>query len=192
VTLRALPAPEPSAATATAGAPVAPPPSPGRSIVPAIVLGGVAVVGVGVSVGLLAAAGGEGSTVEDLSGSIGDAGRSCVAGAGNFDPRCAELEDTAGQADALQNAGVAVLVGAGVAAAAAGAYLLWWPTPAAAARAGIRVRAVPAVSATGSPGSAPNAGTASSPKIRRHGRGAEGAGGDRLLRRHERGERGAR
>ena len=123
------------------------PPPAERSLVPAIALGGVAVVGLGVGIGLLAAAGGEASTAEEQHASILRAGRSCVGGAGNYDAQCPELDDVSDRADTLHNAGVGMLIGAGVAAAAAGAYLIWWPAPAGSASA--RVRAAPAMSATG-------------------------------------------
>ncbi|MCC6557518.1 MAG: PEGA domain-containing protein [Polyangiaceae bacterium] len=119
-----------------------------RSVVPAIVLGGVAVVGLGVGIGLLAGAGGKADSAEELHASITAAGRRCAAGAAGFDARCPELADAARSADTLHDAGVGALIGAGVAAAAAGAYLLWWPAPEAAAGARLRVRAAPAVSAT--------------------------------------------
>ncbi|MCC6555838.1 MAG: PEGA domain-containing protein [Polyangiaceae bacterium] len=128
-----------------------PPPPPAvpveeRSVVPAIVLGGVAVVGLGVGIGLLAAGSSKDSDAEELNRSILAGGQSCVGGAGNFSAQCAELESTASSADTLHDAGVGVLIGAGVAAVGAGAYLLLWPAPAPASAGGVSVRAAPAVS----------------------------------------------
>jgi hypothetical protein len=117
------------------------------SLVPAIVLGGVAVVGVGIGVGLLVAAGGEASTVKELNRSIVAARGSCVSGATNFDAQCTELEAAARRGDTLHDAGVGVLIGAGVAAAAAGAYLLLWPARAEQPRSGSAVRVVPVMAA---------------------------------------------
>ena len=96
----------------------------------------------------MVAGGSEGGAAEEIHQSILDGGRSCVEGAGNFDPRCPELKSTAESANTLHNAGVGVMIGAGVAAAVAGAYLLLWPAEGVTAQRGVRVRALPAVSAT--------------------------------------------
>jgi hypothetical protein len=115
-----------------------------RSVVPAIVLGGVAVVGLGVGIGLLAAAGGEASTVKELNRSIVAARRSCVVGAGNYDAQCATLEHAARRGDTLHDVGIGVMVGAGVAAVAAGVYLLW-PAPVERPKSGVEMRVLPVV-----------------------------------------------
>jgi hypothetical protein len=96
-----------------------------RSAVPGIVLGAVAVVGVATGVGLYVVSVGDRSNADTLTNAILDAKHSCVPGAANFDARCAETHSAAATSDALHNAGVGTLIGAGAVAVATGAYFLW-------------------------------------------------------------------
>ena len=117
-----------------------------RSVVPAAVLGGAAVVGLASGIGLLAASGGKRSSAEDLFNTIVGDKKSCVAGAANFDPRCTQLSETSSSSDTLHNIGVGLLIGGGAAALATGAYLLW---PASKMTTGSTMRVIPVVADTG-------------------------------------------
>jgi hypothetical protein len=100
-----------------------------RSLVPAVVLGGVAVVAAGVGGALFAVSKGKESDARDQALKIND-GR-CIRPPGtNTDAACVTLIDTANSADTLHNAAIGMFVGAGVAGAAAVVYLLL-PPPAA-------------------------------------------------------------
>jgi PEGA domain len=110
----------------------APPPVPGghtttarRSAGPGIILGAVAVAGVATGVGLYAVSVGDRSNADTLTKTILDAKHSCVPGAANLDPLCAQAHSAAATSDALHNAGVGTLIGAGAVAVAAGAYFVW-------------------------------------------------------------------
>ncbi|APR78519.1 Dihydrolipoamide acetyltransferase [Minicystis rosea] len=104
--------------------PPTPQPTP-RSVVPGAVLGSVAgatLITGAVLLGVGAAKRGDARTTSDA---IQAAHHSCVAGAGNFDARCSQLDSTARTADRLHDAGVGLLVVAGAAAAGTAAYFLW-------------------------------------------------------------------
>jgi hypothetical protein len=118
-----------------------------RSVVPAVVLGGVAVVGLASGIGLLAAGGSKRSSAETLVNTILGDKKSCVANASNFDARCTPLSEMSSSSDTLHNVGIGMLVGGGAAALATGAYLLW---PASKApTTGSTIRLVPVVAETG-------------------------------------------
>lgn len=96
-----------------------------RSPLPAFIAGGAAVVAFGVGGALLGVAGGKATDVSDQATALGNARKSCIPTAGNYDQAgCTALEDTAHGADAMHNAGVALLVVGGVAAAGAVTWLL--------------------------------------------------------------------
>ena len=117
-----------------------------RSAVPAVVLGGVAVVGLASGIGLLVASGGKRSSAENLFNTILAEKKSCVATAANFDARCTQLSELSSSSDTLHNAGVGLLIGGGATALAAGAYLFW---PASKTTTGSTLRVVPVVAETG-------------------------------------------
>jgi PEGA domain-containing protein len=118
-----------------------------RSIVPAVVLGGVAVVGLASGIGLLAAGGSKRSSAETLFNSILGDKKSCVPSAANFDARCTQLSEISSSSDTLHNVGVGMLIGGGAAALATGAYLFW---PASKApTTGSTLRVIPVVAETG-------------------------------------------
>jgi hypothetical protein len=108
---------------------IAPPPrvpvTARRSVVPGIVMGAVAAAGAATGIGLYVASAGERSQADALTKSILGATNSCVPGAANFDPRCAETHSAAATSDALHNAALGTLIGAGAVAVAAGAYFVW-------------------------------------------------------------------
>jgi hypothetical protein len=117
IALRKVPPPPP---------PPVPPPPPPPPRWPAVVLGAVGVVGLGVGTGLVVAGGGEGSEAETLHDALVAERKSCVAGAGNYDGvRCPTLDDTARRGDSLHDAGIGLLIGGGVALVSSGGYLLW-------------------------------------------------------------------
>lgn len=117
-----------------------------RSVVPAVVLGSVAVIGVASGIGLLVGGASKRSSAESLFNSILDEKKSCVANAYNFDARCTQLSEMSSSSDTLHNVGVGMLVGGGALALATGAYLLW---PAPKTTTGSTVRLVPVVAETG-------------------------------------------
>ena len=122
-------------------------PSPERrSATPAVVLGGVAVIGLASGIGLLVAGGGKRSSAESLFNTILADKKSCVATSTNFDARCTQLSELSSSSDTLHNAGVGLLIGGGAAALATGAYLLW---PASKTTTGSTWRVVPVVAETG-------------------------------------------
>ena len=101
-------------------------PSPLRSKKPAIALGAVAVVALGVGGALLGISGGKASDARDQDKAL--KGPRCVSPPGaNTNPACTTLIDTANSADSLHNAGIALLIGGGVVGAAAITYLLLPP-----------------------------------------------------------------
>lgn len=126
-----------------------PPPSP-PPLWPAIALGAAGVAGVGVGVGLVVAGNGEGGDAQALYDAIVGERRSCVDGADNHDVvRCPELEATAGRADTLHDAGVALWIGGGVALAGAGGYMVWRELEKRARMPATAVRMAPWVGASG-------------------------------------------
>lgn len=140
---------ESKAITMKEEAQVPPPPTTPqkRSIVPAIVAGGVGLVAAGIGVGLVVDAGAKGSSAQALNGAILKAHRSCVTGAPNYDATCAQLHSTTSAGDTRGNAGVGLLAVAGAAAAGAVIYAIW-PAPKASATGSRGFRLAPAVSAT--------------------------------------------
>jgi len=119
-----------------------------RSVVPGAVLGGLAGAALVIGAVLEGVAASKHASNSNLSHAIIQAQNSCVAGASNFDPRCATLESSSSTADALGHAGIGVLVGAGALAAGSVAYFLW-PKPKGPAATSGGVRVVPVVSTTG-------------------------------------------
>jgi tetratricopeptide (TPR) repeat protein len=116
-----------------------------RSVVPGAVLGGVAGAALVTGVALFVAGKNKYADAQTLENQIVAAGNRCVAGAA--DPRCSQLHSTASTSDAFHDAGVGLLIGAGVAAVGTATYFLW-PTSTASPRSGT-VRVAPLVSATG-------------------------------------------
>lgn len=116
-------APPPSAPRATATA--APSPPPKHSPVPGAVLGAVGGAAVVTGIVFVAVASGRLSSTKNLSGSISAAHASCVAGAANFNARCAELESMSSSSDTFGRTGTGLLIGGGLAAAGALVYFLW-------------------------------------------------------------------
>jgi hypothetical protein len=97
-----------------------------RSIVPGVVLGGVAGVALATGIGLFAAYKGQYGSARDLNQAIVKAGGTCVSGGAHYDAtRCPELDSTARSADRLHSASAGLLVGAGAAAAGTVLYFVW-------------------------------------------------------------------
>lgn len=107
-------------AGASKPAPIPAPPA-ARSPLPAIVLGAASVVAIGVGgtfIGLAEASRADAVAQHDR---LKASGVSCATPS----PACTELTDHTARADMLGNAGIGVLVGAGVLGAASAAYILW-------------------------------------------------------------------
>lgn len=119
--------------------------APARSIVPGVVLGGVAGAALVTGVALLIEGGLKRGDAHDVSDAIRSAQHSCVTGAGNFDPRCPQLNDTALSAGTFHNVGVGFVVGASAVAVGSAAYFLW---PMLTSRRPSALRVSPAMSAT--------------------------------------------
>jgi hypothetical protein len=105
--------------------PYSPPPGGGRSAVPAIVGGAVALAAVGVGAALFATSIGKQNDAVGISKEIG-LGKCAGEGASGQD--CLDLKVRALDADRFHNVSVGTFVGAGALAAAAVTYLLW-PSP---------------------------------------------------------------
>lgn len=122
--------------------------SRGRSAVPAIVLGGVALVGVGAGVGLLVASSSKQSDTDTLRDAIlkssGEQGpSSCHSSlSGGRQASCDELMSAAKSVPVLRGAAIGAFVAGGLAAAGALGYL-FWPSGAK-TEAGFNVRVMPA------------------------------------------------
>jgi hypothetical protein len=102
-----------------------------RSLVPAVVLGGVAVVALGVGGALLGVGAGKKGDANLLRDQILGDSNACVpgpAGAGNFDPRCGDLKSQLDSAYMIQNIGGVTMAVGGAAAIAAVTYLLLPPS----------------------------------------------------------------
>ncbi|MEP7126800.1 MAG: hypothetical protein ABJE95_38070 [Byssovorax sp.] len=116
---------QPRVAVAT----ITPPDSPAierRSLVPLVLLGGVAVVTAAFGGIMLGLSGGKANDANAQAASL--KGARCVAPPGtNTNAACTTLVNTAKSADSLHNAGVGMFVGAGVLGAAAITYLLLPP-----------------------------------------------------------------
>lgn len=100
-----------------------------RSVVPAVVLGGVAVVAAGVAGALFAVSGSKKTSAIELSKNIPSGELPCsVDEAKNpANGKCNELISTAHAVDTFHDAAIGMFVGAGVAGAAAVVYLLLPP-----------------------------------------------------------------
>ncbi len=115
----AVPVPTASAnPSATAGATA-------RSLVPAYVFGGAAIASAIVGAALLATWSDKRGEARRTANSILADGNSCVAGAGNFDARCASVESMTRTSTSLKYGGVGTLIGAGALATGAGALVYW-------------------------------------------------------------------
>jgi hypothetical protein len=125
--------------------PVVKPPPPKRSVIPGAVLGGVAGAAVVTGAVLVAVGASKRSSVESTSNSIQGERNTCIVGALNYDPRCAQATADAQASDTLHDVGVGMLVSGAALTAATVAYFLW-PAP---ARSGtIGLRAAPMFSMT--------------------------------------------
>ena len=96
-----------------------------RSLVPGVVLGGIAVVGLGVGGALLGIGLGKKGDANDLRASILSSGGGCVPGFGNLSSKCADLKEQFDTSYMFQNIGGAALGVGGAAAIAAVTYLVW-------------------------------------------------------------------
>lgn len=121
------------------------PPTEPRSMVPVVVLGGVAAFGLATGVGLFVAGSSKRSTAEGLHNTIVGAHRSCVPGASNLDASCGQLDDLSASADTFHRAGFGLLVGGGAAVVGTAIYLLW---PSAKVTTGASVRVLPVATTT--------------------------------------------
>ena len=118
-----------------------------RGLVPVVVLGGAAVAAAAVGGALLGISGGKASEARDQAAVL--KGTRCVAPPGaSTSAACTTLVDTARSADSLHNAGVGLLIGAGVVGVGAITYLLL-PASGAKKASSARVRATPLVSSDG-------------------------------------------
>jgi hypothetical protein len=119
--------------TVTTGQPTpsTPPPSPPatRSVVPAVVMGSLAVVGVGTGVATLALRAGKASDARTLSDQIKKDHGQCVPGAPGHHPLCGKLADTASNGDTFGTVSIVGFVIGGAAAAGTLTYLLWPKQP---------------------------------------------------------------
>lgn len=104
-----------------------PPPAP-RSKKPAIALGAVAVVALGVGGALLGVGAGKKGDAGTLHDQIVGDKNACVPGFTNFDSRCANLKSQLDSAYMLQNIGGVTMAVGGAAAIAAVTYLLLPPS----------------------------------------------------------------
>jgi tetratricopeptide (TPR) repeat protein len=103
-----------------------PPPPPARSLLPGLVVGGVAALGFGGGIAFLAMSAGRRSDAEALRAPIAKDGMSCVSGAANFDSkRCSALQDKAQAYKTLHDTAVGAFVVGGAAAVGTAAYFLW-------------------------------------------------------------------
>ena len=116
------------------------PSGPKRSLVPGVVLGGVAVAGIGAGIALVMAANGKKADAAAMRFQIPYGGCNVTTLA------CAELADTAGSAGTLSNAAFWTLLGSGLAAAGAVTYFLL-PAPKPTSPSGAVVHVLPVVGA---------------------------------------------
>lgn len=89
--------------------------------------GAAALVLAGVGAGLLIAGSDKGNASLKVSDAIYTSGRSCVLGAGNYDARCAGVKSESSAADAMNHAGIGLLISGGAVAAATAAYWIFAP-----------------------------------------------------------------
>jgi len=99
--------------------------APERSKVPAFVIGGVGLAGVALGAGLLVASRDKYDATQKIADDIRAQKKSCVGGAGNFDPRCTSVADDGRTVNVLRDAAIVSFAVAGVAAAGVTLYLLW-------------------------------------------------------------------
>lgn len=101
--------------------PIAPAPmAKRRSVIPAVVLGAVGVVGIGGGAALLGVSYGKRSEAEALREVLWKGNHSCVPNAANFDvARCPSLREKAVSSDTFHDIGVSAMIAGGVAAAGA-------------------------------------------------------------------------
>jgi tetratricopeptide (TPR) repeat protein len=117
-----------------------------RSMVPAVILGGVSVVGLGVGAGLAIASTDQGTEALKLRDAyIAKHGAKPCSDVAGATTDCNAIGDRLRAQDALGNASIGVFVGSGVVAAGAVGYWLWARRNPARAQ----VRAWPAIGATG-------------------------------------------
>ena len=140
--LEATPVTEPDAPRAL------PPDVPPRSLVPGLVLGSVAVAGLGSGAAFLGISGSRRSDASAMAAQILGNRGSCVSGASNDDAvRCPTLQRTLKADDTFHDLAVGAFVAGGVAAAGAATYFLWPRRPARSSARGIRVTPVPGAGA---------------------------------------------
>ena len=118
-----------------------------RSVVPGAVLGSAAGAALVTGIGLFAGGRAKQSSIQAQHDAIASAGRSCVAGAPNEDPSCADLYSSASTANTLEKAGVGLMIGGGAAGIATALYFLLPPSSSATPNAG-GLRITPTVSAS--------------------------------------------
>lgn len=111
--------------------PPAPPPEETRdrpSLVPGLVIGGVGLVGVGVGVGLLVAAGSAGGDAETKAAGIRGEGGLCDPVTSGFETACASFQDSLDQDATLSTAGAIALISGGVLLAGGVGWTIWAAT----------------------------------------------------------------
>lgn len=104
--------------------PVVPPRTPKRSLVPAIVLGGVAVAGVAAGLGLYFGANGKLDDATELAGTIRSQNGTCKEGA-QVHALCEDLASAKSTGKVLDGVAIGSFALGGLAAAGAAVYLLW-------------------------------------------------------------------
>lgn len=115
-----------------------------RSVVPGIVLGGVAGAALVTGIAFFASGRAKVASGADDRDAILRAGHSCVKGALNYDALCPDVESSAKTANTFQGAGVGLMVGAGAAALGTVLYFVVPASRGASKSGGLRV--VPAAS----------------------------------------------
>jgi len=97
----------------------------GLPLWPGFVLGGVGLVGVGVGVGLMVAAGGKRSDAQSEADSIVGAGESCLNPSAAFQARCADLADQTSSIDSLETGALVGFVAGGALLLGGAGYLIY-------------------------------------------------------------------
>jgi hypothetical protein len=118
---------------------------PRRSLVPAVVIGGVGVAALGVGAAFIGIAQSKKSSAQALAVETNHA---CPLSPASQQGNCKNLESAASSADTFGNVGIGALVTAGVAAAAVATYLLW-PAPHRPTTSGRSVRVLPVAGTDG-------------------------------------------
>jgi hypothetical protein len=116
-----------------------------RSVVPGVVLGSVAGVALVTGIGVFAGGRAKGANAGETHDAILKAHNSCVAGAGNYDARCPDVQSTATTANTFQKVGVGLMIGAGAAAAGTILYFVLPQSSSSATKTGA-LRVLPTVS----------------------------------------------